>query len=409
MRLLLRDYVDTSMHSLRINRLRSILTVLGIAIGVASMTTILSLSGGVTSVVDQQIRSVGGNVAVVRPGTQTDSVVDQLSKTIVRSQYNTSSITEADLKVLQAENKSLSIAPIMSLSATMTTNTMTVKSDTILATTPSLASTTDLPLAEGQFLSDDLSDTSAVVGSQLAVNLFGTSSPLGQTFRLRDRTFTIVGILKPYKNPLNYNMVDFDNAMIISFEAGKTFYEGRTQIQQLTIRAPSTSDLTAAMPGIEKTLERRHGERDFVIMSGEAIATSTNTLFRVLAAVMSLIAAISLLVGGIGVMNIMLVGVAERTREIGIRKAVGASNLMIVNQFLIEALMMSLTGGIVGLCAGVVTAYAAGSVLYFTPIITWQIIVYALATSVIIGVVFGIYPAIRAARKDPIESLRQYR
>ena len=172
---------------------------------------------------------------------------------------------------------------------------------------------------------------------------------------------------------------------------------------------PDEATLTAALTEIDETLTESHGEKDFRIIRGDEVAATTNRTFQWVAAVMTAIAAISLVVGGIGVMNIMLVGVAERTREIGIRKAVGASNYSIVMQFLVEALMLSFIGGIIGLVAGVVLAFSIALGMYFAPVFNWQIIAISLSVSLVIGVVFGLYPAIRAARKDPIESLRQYR
>ncbi len=210
-------------------------------------------------------------------------------------------------------------------------------------------------------------------------------------------------------NPVNYNNVDFDNAAVITFRQGKSLNDGRTQIQQINIRASSPEELEKAIDSISTQLKKLHGEDDFQILTGTDVASTTNRTFQWVAAVMTAIAAVSLLVGGIGIMNIMLVGVAERTREIGIRKSVGASNGTIVIQFMVEALMLSLLGGIVGVIAGLVLAFSLSLGLYFTPVFSWQIFALALGVSLVVGVIFGLYPAIRAARKDPIESLRQYR
>lgn len=408
MRLLIPDHIETAVHSLRINRLRTTLTIIGLMIGVASITTIMCLAGGVSNVIGRQVSSVGGNIAVIRPGVST-TLTARLSRLMSSTQYNTSTLTESDLTALAKANPSFSIAPIMTFNASLKSQNATLDNMQVLATTPALEKTTKLPLDQGQFIDTTTSDNTAIIGAQLAVDLFGTNSPLGQTFQLHGEDFTIIGVLKPFNDPFNYDGVDYDNAVIIDLTAGKLLHEGRAQIQQLTVRAPSKSALDTAIPVMNKLLLERHGERDFSIVSGKAIAESTNGLFNVLSAVMSAIAAISLVVGGIGVMNIMLVGVAERTREIGIRKAVGASNKMIVFQFLIESLIMSICGGILGYTLGVVLAFVVGMELFFNPIVTWQSGVAALIISVGVGVLFGIYPALRAARKDPIESLRQYR
>ena len=409
MRFLLVDHIDNALHSLKMNRARTILTTTGLMIGIASITAILSLAGGVTSVVNQQITSIGGNVAVIRPGER-KAFVDSFTDLANASRYSTSTLTESDLDAVVKANQDLDIAPIMTLNATLhADNKRSISNAEILATTPALEKTTHIPMDQGQFIDSTTANNTAVVGMQLAVDLFGTSNPLGQTFTLRDESFTVIGVLKKYNNPFNYDGVNYDNLMIISLEAGKTLHEGIAQIQQFTIHAPDAGQLNKELPGIKKLLLDRHGEQDFSIIVGKDIAISTNDLFIVVASVISAIAAISLIVGGIGVMNIMLVGVAERTREVGIRKAVGASNGTIVAQFMVESLIMSLGGGILGFTLGIVLAFTVGTQLYFTPIVTWQNAAIALGTSIVIGVLFGLYPALRASRKDPIESLRQYR
>ena len=405
MRILLGDHFDTAMHSLRMNRARTLLTTIGVAIGVASVTTIMALAQGVTSEVNRQVEQVGGNVAVIRPGVE---VSQDLTRPILPQQFNTSSLTESDVDAIILENEDLIVAPIMTMDATLH-NRETDLAATLVATTPSFVETTDLPIDQGQFLDQSTGDNVAVIGRQLAIDLFGTDTPIGQRFTVRDEALTVIGVFKQVNSPLNYNNVDFDNAAVISFDRGKTLHEGRTQIQQINIRAENHEALQTATANINTLLTTRHGEEDFQILTSQDVASSTSRTFQWIAAAMAAIAAISLVVGGVGVMNIMLVGVAERTREVGIRKSVGASNGTIVMQFLMEALLLSLLGGIIGVTGGVVLAFSLALALYFAPVFTWQLVVIALSVSVGIGVLFGLYPAIRASRKDPIESLRQYR
>jgi ABC-type antimicrobial peptide transport system permease subunit len=185
--------------------------------------------------------------------------------------------------------------------------------------------------------------------------------------------------------------------------------QGVLQIQQINVRSDSIESLNQVIIEINKTLLKNHlNQADFTVLSGEQIAQPTNQLFYAIAGMTTAIAAISLLVGGIGIMNIMLVSVAERTREIGIRKALGASNYDIVAQFLIESLALSLGGGALGYILGYLVAFGISTFLTFDPIFTWQIAGIAIGVSLVIGTLFGLYPAIRAARKDPISALRQY-
>lgn len=408
--LLLFEHIQNAYYSLRSTKLRTLLTVLGVAIGVASITTILSLGGGVTKLVSNQIDDLGGNIAVIRPTTATKSLND-FANPATTGIFTTSTLTEKDLHDVEAIDGVAATAPIMvmngGIKATMSGTKPT--NSTIIATTPALETIANLPVRDGQFIDTVTDQFTTVIGSQLSIDLFGTDQSIGQTFTFRGQTFRVIGILDHINNPINYNNVDFDHTAIISLETGKGFNQGIAQIQQINVSAEKISQLPKVIAATNKQLLTNHqGENDFTVLSGKQIAEPTSQFFKAITTVMTVIAAISLVVGGIGIMNIMLVGVAERTREIGLRKAVGASNANIVWQFLIEALIMSLFGGILGYLGGYLIAFVISTALPFDPIFSWQIAAFSLGVAVIVGGIFGLYPAIRAAQKDPIESLRQY-
>ncbi len=409
MRILFWSHIQNARDSLRSNRGRSTLTMLGITIGVASVTAILALSGGASQIVSNQVDSLGGNIAVVRPGTQPSSNIDRLTQLQSPQQFASSTLTTNDLDSIERIEGVEGVAPLSLLSGAVSGDTTAPAGTTIVATTATLEQVNQLSIQEGQFLEPRITLPAAVIGAQLSIDIFGTEQSIGKTIQLRGEAFTVIGILKRANMPINYNGVDFDRSVIISREDSELIASSAPQIQQINIRSTSVETLAGVIVEINKALLRNHlGEADFVVLSGEEIAQPTSELFAVIAGVTAAIAAISLLVGGIGVMNIMLVNVAERTREIGIRKAVGASNGDIVWQFLIESLALSIGGGVAGYALGYGAAFGLSFLLPFEPLFSLEIAAFAIALSIVVGVIFGLYPAYRAARKDPISALRQY-
>lgn len=407
MKFLFANHIENAMQSLKNSRMRSILTALGIAIGVASITTILALSSGLNRTIDSQINSIGGNIIIVKPGSNQQHSLN-ISQVQPYNDYATSTLTESDITYIKNSPHVRETAPIMILNGSIKGNTTAPSNSPIIATTTQFMSISDLELRDGQFLGDDIDQNSVVVGSQLSKNIFGTELSIGRILSVRGQNFTVVGILKDIKNPINYNSVDLDNAAIINFPSGKKLNQGAIQIQQINIKADSAENVRKAGSSISSTLKISHNnEDDFSVMVGNDISQPTNQLLSAVTIVTTAIATISIVVGGIGVMNIMLVTVAERTREIGIRKSLGANNADISWQFLIESLAVSVTGGVMGYLGGCVIAFIAGNFLIFDPVFNWQTAVAALSVSIVTGIIFGLYPALKASRKDPIESLNR--
>lgn len=398
-----------ALQSLRMNRIRTGLTTLGIIIGVASITLILSLGGGAEATVRQQVAKLDNNVMLIKSGYTDSQLLDLAS-------YNpygiaiTTSLTELDMNTVQRIEGIESVAPIMILDGSVKkAHESAVATAPIIATTPNLAEIIGLSMSNGQFIDTQTSRDTAVIGHALAIELFGSDQVLGQQILVKGRTHTVVGIVKEVDAPVNLSGLNLDRTVYVSFDDGKSMNQGIAQIQQLITTTTPGHDREAVNQAVHTALLKNHNdERDFTVLAGQAIAEPSDTLFRTIIVLTTLVATVTLVVGGIGIMNIMLVGVSERTREIGIRKALGATNRHILGQFILEALIMCVSGGLIGLGVAYGLAFFIASQLSFQPATTWQITAIGLGMALGTGVLFGLYPAIKAARKDPIESLRQY-
>lgn len=409
MRLLILNHIQNARQSIKSNRLRSTLTMLGITIGVASITTILALSAGANKVISSQVDALGGNITVIRPGAPNKDTLNDLSQLTTDTQFALSTLTDADAAVVAEIPNVKAVAPLMVLQGSVTGDLPAPVNTPVVATTPDLETVSNLSISDGQFLDPNLSPMTAVIGPQLSVDAFGTERSIGKTIRIKGEAFTIIGVLKRANDPVNFNNVDFDRAALINLDSGRALNQGASSLQQINVQSDSVEHLSAVITDINKALLKNHfGEVDFNVLSGTEISQPTSRMFTAIAGVSVAIAAISLIVGGVGIMNIMLVSVAERTREIGIRKALGASNGDIVAQFLIESLALSVGGGVSGYLLGYLVAFVVSTFLTFDPLLNWEIATAAIGVSIIIGTLFGIYPAVRAARKDPISALRQY-
>lgn len=409
MRIILINHLQNAHQSMKSNQLRSALTMLGITIGVASITAILALSAGAAKIVSTQVDELGGNIAIVRPGAKTDHIFESMENIANDQKFVVSTITNSDVATIKDIPNVKAVAPIMVVHSLVSGTSTSQANAPVVATTPELEAISGLRIADGQFIDPTLNSSTAVIGPQLSIDIFGTEHSIGKTVKIRDELFTVIGVLKRLNDPINYNNVDFDNAVIINLENGRDLNQGALYLQQVNIQSDSVKNLGSVITEINKRLLKNHLDNvDFSVLSGDEISQPTSKIFRAVAGVSIAIAAISLLVGGIGIMNIMLVSVAERTREIGIRKALGASDGDILGQFLIESLALSIGGGAGGYLLGYLSAFTISALLTFSPVFNWEIALAALLVSLVTGTLFGIYPAVRAAKKDPIVALRQY-
>lgn len=408
MAFLLRTHYELARTSIRRNRGRSFLTCLGIAIGVAALILILSLMGSISALISSQVSQIGSDLVVVRPAATRDTVSRVVDELTYSSKYLKSNLTLKDVNTIKKLDNVASVAPLAisvnSLSGDVADSFL--PSATVVGTSPEFLSIQNLSLKSGIFLREDSETPTAVVGTRLAANLFGTDEPLGKTITLLGSRFIIVGVLTETDDPINFNNLDLDSCLFVSASTLNKI-DNSLQIQQINIRLRNTDSVESTVDLIRETLiASKSGDTNFEVLYGEQITHPAGTLFYIISGILALVGGIALVVGGIGVMNIMLVSVAERTHEIGIRKAVGASFSNIFLQFLCESFILTISGGFLGLILGYLLAFFLCLVTPFNPYISWQILVMTFSTSFVVGLVFGLYPALKAARKNPIYSLK---
>ncbi len=424
MPLLFRTHYKLARASIKANRTRSFLTCLGIAIGVASIILIFSLMGSISNLVQTETSALGDELIVVRPNSDKSTITNIIEEFTTANAFQNSSLNLTDIQTISNINNITAVAPISISTNTVSSDKNTFTSVAILGTNSDFIKIEPLTMRFGSFLTDQTTTEKSekteksssitarpvVLGRTLSLSLFNTiSSTVGQTITILGEKFMIVGVLDEVNKSINFNNVDFDNAVIMN---AKDLNEitGGIQIQQINIKATNTAVLPEVSAEIKSALSaKKSGDQNFSVAYGDDILHPSSTLFSVVSGILTLVGSISLLVGGIGIMNIMLVSVSERTHEIGVRKAVGASSKNILMQFLLESLLLSFSGSLLGLLLAYFLAFIISSFTPFAPFISWEIILITFCTALVIGIVFGMYPAIKASAKNPIDSLKHYR
>jgi len=403
-----RETLWTGLDAVRAHRLRSALTMLGILIGIAAVILTVGLGEGASAQIQSQINSLGTNLLIITPGSATSfgGVNGPLG--------SATTLTVQDAATLASKTVAPDIATVAPTSTTGTTLTAGTKnwSTTVVGTTPGWLKARARTVAEGQFLTaSDEKNVSGVtvLGPTTASKLFGSSDPLGQTVNINGVPLQVVGILASAGSSSSASNED-DQALVPLSVMEQQIGGSRTSVDTIFVEATSPATLSAAYQEANTLLLNLHGVRpadpDFTINSQQSLLSTATSVNKTLTWLLAGIAAISLLVGGIGVMNIMLVSVTERIREIGLRKALGATPRVIRRQFLVEASLLGLAGGVLGAAVGLAGAVALPHVIPNTISISPAATVGSIIVAVIIGLVFGVYPASRAARLAPIDALR---
>ncbi len=404
------QYLQTSLSALKRNRSRTGLTILGIVIGIAAIILIMSLGKGAQKLILSQVQGLGTKSVVVVPGRQLEGPP---------STVGLESLKKRDLEELSKPYNVPHAAHVIPL---IFGNDITeYESENfraqIYGSSDQMPVIFDADPVEGMFFSQDDVVGSAnvvVIGSKVNTELFPNGGGLGSRIKIKDKSFKVVGIL-PSKGASS--LINFDDGVIIPYTAAQNYLFGTKHFDRILVDVDTEANIDITIEDVKQTLRMTHDiddptKDDFSIVNQKDLADRVGVITTALTYFLAAVAAISLLVGGIGIMNIMLVSVTERTREIGLRKAVGATTKNILLQFLFESVVLTLLGGIIGIILGTTASFVASVVIGRLASFEWTFIfpiggaVLGIVVSTIIGLIFGVYPARQAARKSPIEALR---
>ncbi len=404
---------QSALRALNANRVRSGLTILGIVIGITSIMLIVSIGEGAQSLILGQIQGLGAETIVVRPGMKPSGPSD-FAQTLFAD-----SIKEREVEALRKKENVpdyVSSAPVLFISETVTYESAIERPTIYGWSAEFMQSMMNAKLASGALFDEqDIKQglSVAVLGSEVASDLFGSEEAVGKSIRIGSKNFRVVAVLRPGGGGL----FNTNKTVVIPHTTALTYFSSGKHYNEVMIKVSSPEAVDRSVEDIKATLRELHNitdpnKDDFYVETQQAAIEQIGTILSVLTTFLSAVVAISLVVGGIGVMNVMLVSVTERTKEIGLRKALGATNKDILTQFLLEATTLTLIGGAIGITLGIVLGYAASIVLSKTLVVEWVFAfpwmagLIGLGVAGGVGIVFGIYPAQKAAQKSPIEALR---
>ena len=403
--MLFKELLKMAALSLIANKLRTFLTMLGIIIGVCSVIAMVSVGQGVKKNVVDSISRLGSNMLIVMSGSSNRGGVRGGAGSVQTLTYD-------DAEAIKSKIKNISF-----VSPTVQTSSQVVYghenwSTTVTGVIPEYVSIQSLTMQSGIFFSEhdvDVRNRVAVIGTTVATNLFGTVNPVGKKIRIGNAPYTVIGLIASKGQSTGGQ--DQDDVVLIPLTTAQERLLGITYVRSINVQVSTSDKMDEVQENIEKLLRQRHRIRqgsddDFNVRNLTSLMETMSETTTMITLLLGSIAGISLIVGGIGIMNIMMVSVTERTREIGIRKAIGATYNSIMLQFLIESTMISILGGIIGIFLGIALAKAISEFGGFTTVISSLSIIASFGFSLFVGIFFGMLPARKAARLDPIDALR---
>lgn len=398
--------IKLALQSIRSTKLRSLFTMLGIIVGVVSVLVILSLGEGAKQDVRNQASNYGHDLILIQPSKSAGT--DGISGTSLLGGISPGTLTDVDVEAVTNAPDIQTVAPLSTVTGIVSYDGHDYTGGGVIATTHAFPQLLNHKTEFGEFFREtDEGRKFAVIGKNVAEQVFQENVPIGKALDFRGERYIVKGVLEEFDTSPFTPGANYNNAIFIPYTTGKAVAEGSSQVFQILAKPSDPNKVDSAQAQVTKNLTEAHGgQKDFTVLKQTETLKLTNQTLDILTSLVAAIAAISLFVGGIGVMNVMIVSVTERTHEIGIRKAVGATDQQILSQFLAEAVILSAVGGVIGvLIAYVVVFYLR----LFTEIDAWLPPMYALGAlvvAILVGGIFGVAPAIKAARKDPISALR---
>jgi len=405
-----KEYFKTSVSALKINRVRSLLTILGIVIGIAAIILIMSLGKGAQKLIISQVQGLGTKSVIVVPGRQLDG-----PPTTVGLQ----SLKKRDLEELSKKYNvphAANVIPVIFGNDIAEFESQNFRAQ-IYGSSELMPFVFEANPVEGTFFSEeDVTGVASIViiGSKVNEELFPNGSGLGKRIKIKGRSFKVIGILEEKGST---TIINFDDGVVVPYTTAQKYLFGSKHFDRILVDVDTELNINSTLEDVAQTLRTTHNiddptKDDFTLVNQKALADKVGVITSALTYFLALVAAISLLVGGIGIMNIMLVSVNERTREIGLRKAVGATTKNILIQFLVESVVLTLLGGLIGIVLGTGASFIISIILSKIVSFNWDFIfpfsgaLLGIGVSSAIGLIFGVYPARQAAKKSPIEALR---
>lgn len=404
-----RGNIRMALASVRSSKWRSMLTMLGVIIGIVSVVMVVGIGEGVKREIAGQIDQFGKDLITVRPGNVAVEKGNAVTNTDLLFGLNSiSGLTSRDLDTVKKSDHVRIAAPLSVVPGSVQAGKRKLDQSMVIATNGDLPKALNRSIPYGDFFGSKDADTNvAVIGRNVAQTLFDDYVPLGQSFTFRGYTFIVRGMFDEFKTTPLSPAANFNDAIFIPYKVAEKITGNGTEMYSILAKPDKPENGKLAITSIEQRLFKAHGgEKDFSVLDQKQNLAASGDVLSLMTTMIAAVAAISLLVGGVGIMNIMLASVTERTHEIGVRKAIGATNRQILNQFVMESAVLSLVGGVVGVIISVASVYLLRIYTDLKPVVSWEAVVVATGASLIIGLVFGVAPAIKAARKDPIEALR---